>query len=331
MPVKSLFVPNYALQGEDVPAHIIWESLDYDHIRIQLFPYLFVNDVFNAKYEFDKDTHIVTIKEVEMEGYVGLVFGSKLTDNASYKGTLVFSFIGRGNVPIYRETRKIEMFRYKLNLSKRFPEVIEIDPVKKFVHNKIPIENQGNGTVLLKFLTSADSELQRIIPDSLEEIKKKFDSDLHESFSRIKKEFTQYSELIDEFLSNFWEEWDDYDDLRKGKLLAQRITEAFLDNEKFFKAFWIGFGEALSKNINMDTLPERILSYLNSLAARKIILLNPGDIVKVYEKGKILNLELMPTDLLLNEYSLIKLPPVKIIGTQEGEIEIFKLFRWEES
>lgn len=330
MPIKSLFVPKYALQGEDVPAHIMWESIDYDHIRIQLFPYLFVKDVFNARYEYDKDSNTITIRDVEMEGYIGLVFGSKTIEDASYKGRLVFAFVGRGATTIYQETREIEMFRYDLVLGKS-PQEIRINPTKKLVYDRIPIKNTGNGTVLLMFFTSADSELQKITPDSVEEIRRKFHSDLYESFSKVKKEFPQYSELIDDFLTYFQAEWKSYDDIRKGRILSQRFAEGFYDNEKFFKSFWIGFGEALSKNINMRTLPDRILRYLNSLAARKVILLNAEDIIKVYKKPKNLNLEFMPTDLLLNEFSLTKLPPIKIIGTQEGEIEIFKLFQWEES
>jgi len=330
MPVKSLFTPEYALQGEDIPAHIIWQSLDYDHIRIQLFPYLFVKDVFNAKYEYDKDSHTITIKEVEMEGYIGLVFGSKTIEDASYKGKLVFSFIGRVGTPVYQETREIEMFRHDLVLRK-IPEVIKIDPMKKFVHNRIPIKNQGKGTVLLIFITSANSELQKITPNSIEEFERKFHNDLCESFSKVKKEFSQYSDLIDDFLAYLQVGWESYDDLRKVKILSQRITEGFYENEEFFKSFWTGFGEALSKNINMQTLPDKILKYLNSLVARKIILLNAEDIIKVCKKPKTLKLELMPTDLLLNEFSLTKLPSIKIIGSQEGEIEIFRLFEWEES
>jgi hypothetical protein len=264
-----------------------------------------------------------------MEGYVAMIFKSKMIDEPSYKAKLVFSFIGRGDAPVYQKRVEIRLFRYNLVMGK-IPDTIRVDPTRKFVHNRIPIKNQGNGTMLLIFLTSPNSELQKIIPSSYEEIKSKFMNDLCESFSKVNKEFPQYSELVEDYLSHQRTEWKSYSDLKKGKALAERIVDCFTENEEFFKAFWIAIGEAVSKNINIKTIPDRLLRYINSLATRKIILMNSEDLIKVHKETKILTLELMPTDLLLNEYNTIRLSPIKVVGTQEGEIEIFKLFKWEE-
>jgi hypothetical protein len=107
------------------------------------------------------------------------------------------------------------------------------------------------------------------------------------------------------------------------------LAKALLNDEAFFKSFWVAFGEALNKNINMNTIPERLLRYLNSLTAQKIILMNPEDTIRVCKTPKLLRMVLLPTDLLFNEFKLKPIRPIKIVGTEDGEVELFKLFKWE--
>ena len=329
MPIKSLFVPDYALQGEDVPLHVIWDALELDHIEIALFPGFSVKEIFNAEYECSEDSKRVIIRKIEMDGYVGGIFGSKTSDQPSYQGKLVFSFFNKEGRIISQETREIKLFRYHLIIGK-LPKVIRVDVRKKFVHNRIPIYNKGRGTVLIVLLTSNDSDVKKVTPSSVEEVRQKLLKDLNDSLSRVRGKFKPYSGLIQEYLSYSATDWKSYKDIKKGKMLAEKISRCFNESEEFFKAFWNAFDEALSKNINIRTIPDRLLRYLNSLATRKTILLNPEDMIEITNKSQTLKLELLPTDLLLDESDIISFPPLKIVGTKRGEIEIFKLFEWKE-
>lgn len=45
--IKSCYLPDEALQGEDIPAHLIWEDIDWDEIIIEWPDTLYLKDVFN--------------------------------------------------------------------------------------------------------------------------------------------------------------------------------------------------------------------------------------------------------------------------------------------
>jgi len=45
--LKSFYLPNEALQGEDIPAHVTWDNLDWDKIIITYSNSLDVEDVYN--------------------------------------------------------------------------------------------------------------------------------------------------------------------------------------------------------------------------------------------------------------------------------------------
>lgn len=85
MTIKSLFVPPYAMQGEEIPAHILWESLDYDLIKIVLPDVVKLKAVFNVGEKmFNISDRTVTINEVEVEGYLGMLFSTdKLKERQS--------------------------------------------------------------------------------------------------------------------------------------------------------------------------------------------------------------------------------------------------------
>lgn len=74
--LKSLFLPNEALQGQDIPSHILWdESVEYGKIVVEFPEEVKLKEVFNVK-EYSLEDDILTIKSLDSDGYVGLVFGA---------------------------------------------------------------------------------------------------------------------------------------------------------------------------------------------------------------------------------------------------------------
>jgi len=77
--LKSFYLPNEALQGEDIPAHVTWDNLDWDKIIITYSNSLDVKDVYNVLPDcLKKENHRMAINSTETDGYIGLLFKTNL-------------------------------------------------------------------------------------------------------------------------------------------------------------------------------------------------------------------------------------------------------------
>lgn len=331
MPIKSLFVPSYAIQGEDIPAHILWDSLSYQSIKIQLPETIKLKELYNVEESmFSISDKEILIKEVAVGGYLGMLFSTSKLKEYFAKVGINFSFFDESGKKIVDESRVIQLFRPELEVVK-VPEIISVDPVRNFVFKRIKLRKQGQGTLIINFSTPKESEVQKRIPDHISEFINNFKRDFKENLVELEKSFPQYSSLISRYIDFITGGWTSYDELNELKTLLEKLYVVFAENESFTRALLEALRKSIVLNIKLFTLPESLLKYLDSVLSRKVWLLQPWQIIPVSKEPKILLLEIFPTDLLLDSYELTRLQPVKIQGESDGYIEIARLFEWEEA
>jgi hypothetical protein len=74
--IKSLFVPDYALQGQTIPVHVIWEEIECKALRVEFSPELSFNVAYNAKeLSHHKDSFVV--EGLQNSGYLAFLLDSK--------------------------------------------------------------------------------------------------------------------------------------------------------------------------------------------------------------------------------------------------------------
>lgn len=330
LPIQSLFVPSYALQGEDIPAHIIWSNLNFEYIRIELPEILATTELYNIQEEM-VETHgrtlIIRKTAIEVDGYLGMLFSSGRVERPSIKSWIVFSFIGQDDTTILEERREIHLFRPYLEIVE-VPTEIRIDLEKKFVFNRIKVKKSGGGTLLLKIRTLPDSDLQIRTPYSMVEYRKRLIQNLQQEYSELNEKYPQYRDFLEQHILIVESGWNRDEDLMIMRKLTNRLVEIFLENEEFNEKLRIALGNALWRSLRFLSIPEAFLRYLESIASKKIWLARPENVISVSPQLNCLNLEIMLSDLLLDPHKTIRLPSIKVKGTEEGEVEVMRLFEW---
>jgi hypothetical protein len=328
--VKSLFIPPYALQGEDIPGHIIWDKLNFRSIRIELPETMLKNELFNVREEMIEtagNTVIVRNEAIEVDGYLGMLFSSRKSEDSAVRSQIVFSFIGEDNAILLKQSREIYLFRPNIDLVDT-PSEIKVDIEKGFVNSRIKIAKNDEGTLLLKIISARDSELQIRTPSSMVEYRKRLLQNLQEEYSSLKGEYPLYSDIVERHFSILSKGWTSQEDLKEWKQLADDLNRTWLENEDFVEKLLMALLNSLWRSQRFLSMPERLLKYLESVVSKKIWLFRPENVIMVSPEPRILKLEIMPSDRLFHAYDTIKTPDIRISGTKEGQIEIVKLFEW---
>jgi hypothetical protein len=329
MPIKSVYVPPQAIQGEDVPAHILWDSTDCCLIRILTPEPIRLKEIYNVNEGMYKTSNEeITVEEVAVNGYLGLLFSTHKLCDYSRRVNIVFSFFDKAGNKITEELKTIHLFRPKLEVLET-PQVIEIDPEKSIVRNRIKVRKLGQGTLIINFHTPKESEVQKRVPDSISEFLSNVKKDLETNLNEVKSSFPKYSDSIDHYIYFIVNSWNSYNELGDLRTAAERLYRIIKRNEEFGRVFFKAMAEALVKNLKFFSLPESLLKYLDSVLSHKVWLVQPWQIIPVAVETKTLILDILPTDLLLNnDYDPSRLPKIKIKAVSDGYIEIARLFEW---
>ena len=288
------------------------------------------NQLFNVREEMIEtvgNTVIIRNEAIEVDGYLGMLFSSRKTEDLAVTSQIVFSFIGEDNAILLKQSREIYLFRPKIELVET-PSEIKVDIEKGFVHNRIKTNKNEEGTLLLSIVSARDSEIQVRTPSSVVEYRKRLLQNLQEEYSSLKEKYPLYSDFLEKQLAFSKKGWISQEDLKEWKQLAIDLKRISLENEDFVKKLFMALMNSLWRSQRFLSMPERLLKYLESVASRKIWLFRPENVITVSPEPKILKLEIMPSDRLLYAYDIIKVPDIKISGTKEGQIETVKLFEW---
>ncbi len=333
-PAKStlitVFVPNEALQGEEVPSFALWKGVEFDSIELQIPEGLELEEVYNVA---NGDWHLsgrrLVITKVEVNGYLGLLLESKHTEKASDTLELRFDFYSQDKTRT--ETRRIHIFR-PLLAPVHVPRTIRVEGSKREVSTPIVLQNRGYGTVIVNVKTADDSESKLEESALVADFEKSFRSDVELGFARLKEQFPRHGELV----GLVTEVMFDTPNLSEPKYLSRiekvvdDLRKAATESSEFGKGVGDAVYGALLKNLHILSVFAQFAEYFHSVGTKKVIIRNPLDVVKVGPKPSRLHLKIEHTDLVYGYY-----PPIEIVSTLTSdtpyEVPIFKLITWEVS
>lgn len=318
--IKSIYFPPNALQGEDIPGHITWNEKFFDYIEIELPKHIKLNEMYNVKpIDFHSLHHKITIMNCEYGSYIGMLFSSKRNIKGEVNDIIKINFFKDNNLILFVE-KNIKLFRPVLSVS-QVPELIKIESDN--ISDSIKIRNIGKATVLINFVSDDSSEIEITEPLKLKSIRDSINSKLEKKLNHLKKEYVQYSKFIDDFwkyhISPNWE-------------VEQKIVNEFNqiaeNDEKFAKDLFNSIAYSIIESMELETVVENFLIYLNSIPASNILLYNPIDVINYSTKPAKLNLKILSKDLLNENFNPISVS-LDIVGNENGYIEIYKLFSFE--
>lgn len=327
MAITSLYLPIEGLQGETIPSFITWDEIDFDTINISFRSPLMLEEVYNSNsWEIQGDK--LVINNIDWDGYLGLKFKSKKTSDIQDIIPVEY-FFKLKNGDVIKETRKIELFKPKLEVEKPDKNV-QVNLDSGYVGNRIKIKNTGKGTLLLLLSTPKDASTKLETPFEYREFIERFSSDLKSEFELLEKEFPNYQSILNEYL-----EWDEKtQDLElsgteKEEYIKdlEKIGNILANDVKFLQGFAEAYVKALIKNSEFIQYIGRFIQLFESIVSKNILLLNPFDKFKLTKDVNEIELIIKQTDKLFDEYEDITLK-FRIQGNKEGQVEAYRIFEW---
>ncbi|RLF35509.1 MAG: hypothetical protein DRN03_05120 [Thermoplasmata archaeon] len=331
--VRSVFVPDSRIQGADIPVHIIWDEHVETTVQV-LFPSktVFPREVYNVKEDgVSYSNGSLLLSKFEVNGYVGLLLGTKMCDEPEV--TCPIEIIIRALDGRSTTIRKnILLFRPEIVI--KWPSKISIICKEGHValENRIIIVNEGPGTAIVSLEADEDSDVIIKRPEEIEEFLERFREALNENLDELKRQFPQYTNTIDEFVSlvayviEYQEVFTEEYLSRVDKVLKE-LYSAFNDDEDFALSFADAMVSAYFSSLPFIALHFRaLLEYLNSIIAHRVILSNATSLLVLRPGLNKLRGRLTITDLAHNRYRpvdfLVNIDVDVTDVTTDGRIEI---------
>ena len=331
MTIKSHFLPDNALQGEEIPTFILWRDIDYDKIEVSISNCCEIKEYYNVN---EKNVEIfknkVIISSVEVDGYLGILFNTERTSELLVESEISYTFVKDNEIV---DNLKCNMVLFKPELKIQYvPDEIKIENSLIEDKEKIVLGNIGEGTCRIKFVTTENSGIQIQKPKRFREFIEGFSQTFDEEVDNVSAKYENYEYVFEDakYLINTVFDPGDEELLKEFNTRIERLDNAFEMNENLLKDIIRIYIFSLLKNISMITVMEQFLDYLRSVEKNGVRLLNALDSISVNKGINMIELEIRYTDLLNSKINPIKLKPINIISDNEVEISIFNLFRWLE-
>jgi len=342
--VISYFIPDEVLMGSRIPIHIIWrKDASLTRILICYSKELFdLKEIYNVEEKGitfttineGKECAVVDINALETNGYIGAVLASKFLDNIYIETECSIELLNDNEI-VKQISRRIKLFRPYI-VAEKIPETIKVEVFNEQpkLSNRIILNNIGYGTAFLKFTLDSDSDVTMLRPEEMHEFITNFLNYFSTRLQDMKKNFPEYYELLSnveklfqqllEGTYEFSEEW-----LNFVRSTIDDLVDALNRDEEFAKAFSSALIGAYLSAITIITEFRSLYEYLNSLASKRIILVNAFDILELQPgihriKGKI---EIH--DLAGNIHKPIAIEmKIHVNSNCRINIPIYELFEW---
>ena len=313
----SIYFPPNALQGEDIPGHITWKSKLFDLIKIEIPKHIKLKELYNVRQvDYYLDYNKLIIKNCEYGSYIGMLFSSKRAESNQIEEDVVITFLNSSNENS-TIIKKIILFRPTLEII-HIPELIRI--TSNDTSDKVILNNSGKATLLIYIKSDDKSELEIYEPIKIKNIRKSINDKIKSKLNRLKKNYPNYSEFIDEILDFYTTA--DWKVSKKTEILFKKMIE---NDVEFLQEVMYLIFTSIIESMEIETTVESFLTYYNSIPKNNILLFNPIDIIDYSSKPAKLSLEILSEDLLRNDFSPESLS-LNIVGDKDGYIEIYKLF-----
>lgn len=304
-------------------------------ISIEIPESIILNEIYNVPDDgIEVKDNTIFFTKFDVNGYLGLVFETKKTDNPELLLTFNCNIISE-NGNIQKIEKHILLFR---------PSIELIDAPKKmnvglnnnefFVDNQITIQNKGEGTAIVQLSINDKSDFKKETPEEMELFISKFLIDFVDGLELLKKDYPAHSDFLKR-LVNFINIRDEFNEeyLEEKKYIEKHAENIFQNEHEFAESYISNLMQAYLKNIYIITPFESFASYLKSIETGNIILKDSVDVLTITKAEGTIKPKLEITDLISNAYEPIELNEVEIEVKDDVQfpiqIPVYRLFKWK--
>jgi len=329
-PTRLIYLPKEGLQGENIPSHVLWQNMQVKSVEVTYQPPLKPDQIFNARH-WEVKNHNLIIKELELDGYIGLSFQSSKVADLETVVSVGYS-IHLSNGKAIKETRKIKLFRPQLELEMPQANKVVIDPATGFVKGRLRIKNIGRGALIVHISATEDSQTKFETPRDYLEFVQKFVLDLEQELKSLGKEFPKFQPLLDEMMA--WEEDPrDFIELNTAEReefsrYAEKLASVLASDKQLLQSFVEAYAKALAKNTEFIESVRKVIQAYESFVSKDILLANPFDEVCLADKKGEIRMKILQTDRVFDKYKEIMLPKIELTCSQPCHFPIYRLFEW---
>lgn len=323
-----IYLPHEALQGEEVPSFALWQGTQIRSIEVKVPKGFNVREVYNvARTDWTFDEGLLSIKKVEVEGYVGLLMDTEQLDEPSAE--LDFGWHLRFTDETFSDSKRIHLFRPLLHVN--VPNELKLVSARKKVINPVLVENHGLGTVVVNIRHLEESDVKVEEPQLLAEIRKSMYDDFRAGFSELKKQFPQQGSLIDGIIELVTQPalLGDEQHMARYKESVSKVQMATLEEQELGRAIGEVLATAIIANLSKYNIFQQLAEYLLSVTGLKVILTNPLDTVRVKAGKSSLDLSIDYTDLGQGYYHPVEVK-TRVSADGPTAFPVFKLLQWVE-
>jgi len=334
--IKSFFAPDSCLQGTEFPIHLIWDREKAVDIRMN-FPsnLLKLKEIYNVREnEFNVKEDYLRITGFETNGYTGLVFKTGIFKEPSILAPLKIEIVTKeGQKQIIEH--KMFLFRPHVVAGALPRETnLVLGKDRASLKNKISVRNMGKGTAVVRLDLAQESDGIVKMPNDIAEFVEKFCSTLATKAESIKKDFPEYSQIVDEFIylmtdsvkgsSAITKEY-----VEKMRKTVDNIAEAFAESEDFLRDIFEAILSAYLSAVHIITEIHSFLEYLKSLAENRVLLLNATSVIELKPGLNNVLGYLRVQDLVHNVYEPQKIVlKVNVESKNNVSIPLYSMFDW---
>lgn len=331
--VSSVYLPNHCLEGEEIPAHVLWSGGKRVSVVVRLPPELQLKQVFNARPKRGDGLKngVLTVSRFEIPGYLGLVLQARRSGNPSRIVSLQIDVLdGQGNV-VRSAQRNVTLFRPLLRkidvpLGSR---VVLSSSGRGVLEKRIVLANAGDGTALVRVEVTRLGVDMITSPSGVTEFLTNYREEVTSELRKAKTEFPRWKGLL-ENLAEYQEAKIEFGPKNRRKLYAtvRNLQRAVETNRKFVERIQEILLGAYFRNIKFVTEVNSLLDYLNSIGTGRVIIANAIDVIRLEPGSSTLSLRVSLADVALRDYPPVELGSFVIDSEFPVEIPIHCLFDW---
>jgi hypothetical protein len=317
----EFYLPEEALQGQDVPGHVLWPEHGSAVLCITFPELLQVKAVYNARSEdFVSEPGKLIVRRVKRDGYLGFVFKSSRSStlDTSVRVQLEFS---SGSGDTVRATKAIRLFRPTLRIAS-VPSRISIAESGEPDH-KLQLVHEGAGTLFVSVENAGESAVKLAIPEDLIKAFKEFAKDFNTRLEGIRSRFPQYDPFFETAESADFSRRDEALNVISQKAKELDLSPAFV--EEIGNAF-VG---ALFQSSDLEMAFVRpIADFVKSAVAPRVIFTTPFLEIPSDVRDSDLVLKVVARDLMQFETTSTTTTPIHLSNLSGGSIAVGKLIDW---
>lgn len=320
--MTEFYLPPDALQGQDVPGHVLWDTEESPSVTITLPPTLTLKELFNVTPDaVEVEAGVVRIKSVVRDGYLGFVLKSRSLESLNELAEVSVSLTS-GSKELFSGSTHVSLFRPSLRVASAPTQIVV--PDEQDPRERVALMIEGQGTLLLVVKNAATSEVKLVMPDNLVKALTGFAKDMKEGMEALELRFG-------ESYSGFFSALQDVDFANKDVALQRIANEAELiaSDEEFVEAFQTIIYKALLANSDYEALLLRaLMEFVRSTSLGGAILTTPFLEIPLEPTPKKLELEIECRDLLGHQLSTTVLPPILVSAPTKTSLPLSSLFLW---